>query len=82
MVAEHQQTAAGSNHSPTAGTQNAATPDLRPLNRALMGWVYQHGRRPANFEEFAASAKVQIPKPPPGKKYIINNRGLISLVNR
>lgn len=47
-----------------------------------MGWVYQHGRRPANFEEFAASAKVQIPKPPPGKKYTINHRGLISLVNR
>jgi len=57
-------------------------PDLRELNGALFDWVVQHQRRPANFEEFAASAGIQIPPPPPGKKYALNSRGLVSLVNR
>ncbi len=56
-------------------------PDLRPLNRALMQWVTQNHRAAANFEEFAASANIQIPPPPPGKKYVINSHGLINLVN-
>lgn len=64
-----------------AATATNATVDLRPLNQALMGWVYRNGRRPANFEEFAASAGIQIPPPPPGKKYSITGRGFISLVN-
>ena len=41
----------------------------------------QNRRVPANFEEFAASANIQIPPPPAGKKYVINSHGLISLVN-
>jgi len=68
---------------PALATANAtnATPDLRPLNQALIGWIVQNRRHPATFEEFAASADIQIPTPPPGKKYILNGRGLISLVN-
>jgi len=64
----------------TDGATNAM-PDLRPLNRALLGWIVQNRRRPISFEEFAASAKIAIPPPPPGKKYIIDSRGLISLVD-
>ena len=64
-----------------AATVTNGQPDLRPLNQALLGWVIQNRRRPANFEEFAASANIQIPPPPPGKKYVINSHGLINLVN-
>jgi hypothetical protein len=56
-------------------------PNLQPLNQALLGWRLQNRRVPASFEEFAASAGIQIPPPPPGKKYILNSHGLISLVN-
>jgi hypothetical protein len=64
----------------TIDATNAA-PDLRPLNQALLEWRMRNRRVPANFAEFAASANTKIPAPPPGKKYIINGRGLISLVN-
>jgi hypothetical protein len=67
---------------PPAATATNALPDLRPLNQALMGWIVRNQRHPANFEDFAATAGIQIPPPPPGKKYIINGRGLISLVNQ
>lgn len=65
----------------SSNTATNALPDLRPLNQALLGWIIQNRRHPANFEEFAASANIQIPPPPAGKKYILNGRGLISLVN-
>jgi hypothetical protein len=70
------------NSGTTAAVTTNGLPDLRPLNQALMGWVYQNGRRPANFEEFAASTGVPIPPPPAGMKYTFNSRGLISIVNR
>ena len=69
-----------SQSAPGAAVTNAL-PDLRPMNRALMQWVTDNRRAPANFEEFAASASIQIPPPPPGKKYVINSHGLIDLVN-
>jgi len=56
-------------------------PNLQPLNQALLAWRIQNRRVPASFAEFAASAGINIPAPPPGKKYIINSHGLISLVN-
>lgn len=65
-----------------AANATNAVPDLRPLNQALIGWIIQNRRHPASFEEFAASANIQIPPPPPGKKYVLNGHGLISLVNR
>jgi hypothetical protein len=63
-------------------TATNAPPDLRELNGALLDWIIQNQRHPANFEEFAASSGTQIPPPPPGKKYVLNSRGLISLVDR
>ncbi len=55
-------------------TQSAAAPndpDLGEINRNLIRWIVGHKKRPANFEEFAATAGVPIPPPPAGKKYII-----------
>ena len=68
--------------SASAPAATNAAPDLRAINRALIIWSVHHRRQPSSFEEFAASAGVQIPSPPPGKKYIIDSNGLISLVNR
>jgi hypothetical protein len=75
-----QPTPVASTPAPAAIT-NSAEPDLVALNQALLGWRLDNHRVPANFEEFAASANITIPPPPPGKKYVINSRGLISLVN-
>jgi len=66
---------------PGTATTNAL-PDLRPLNQALLSWRLQNRRVPASFEEFAASTDVPIPPLPPGKKYVINSHGLISVVDR
>jgi len=47
-------------------------PDLAELNRSLLRWVMANRRKPASFEDFAATAKVTIPPPPAGKKYALN----------
>ena len=70
------------NSEPAAAGDTNALPDLRPLNQALIGWILSNQRHPASFEEFAGSTDIQIPPLPPGKKYILNGRGLISIVNR
>jgi hypothetical protein len=67
---------------PAPATATNAAPDLRAINRALIIWSVHHRRQPSSFEEFAASAGFQIPPPPPGRKYVIDSRGLVSLVNR
>jgi len=59
---------------------NGAT-QLQSLNRALLGWKMKNHRRPQNFEEFASTAGFQIPAPPAGKKYTLNSKGFIELVN-
>jgi len=64
----------------------AAGPDdtqkmLQGLNRALVGWMIRNHRHPKTFEEFASSANMQIPEPPAGKKYTLNERGFIILVS-
>ena len=64
-----------------ADNANAAGPNLQVLNHELMGWVLQNHRRPKSFEEFAANANVKIPPPPAGKKYTLNGRGFITLVD-
>jgi hypothetical protein len=68
---------------PTATVPAAkpAPPSVQALNHVLMGWIIQHHRHPKSFEDFAASANVQIPPPPAGKKYTLNSRGFIILVD-
>ncbi len=47
-------------------------PDLGELNRSLLRWVMANRRKPASFEDFAATANVTIPPPPAGRKYAID----------
>ena len=56
-------------------------PDLAELSRRLRRWIVSHRRVPENFEEFAATAGVQVPPPPAGKKYAIN-KSTVLLVDR
>ncbi|HMP83749.1 MAG TPA: hypothetical protein PKA41_13710 [Verrucomicrobiota bacterium] len=56
--------------------------DMGELNRCLLRWVVANRRKPADFEEFAASAGTQIPAPPAGKKYVLTREMRIVLENR
>jgi hypothetical protein len=52
------------------------------LDRALSNWVARNRRAPRNFEEFAATAGVNIPPPPNGKRYAIDKTGHVVLIKR
>ena len=54
---------------------------LQQLNRAVIGFRMQNHRNPSSVEEAASAAGIQLPAPPPGKKYAFNNRGLVALVD-
>jgi hypothetical protein len=56
-------------------------PEMQAMNRALIGWIRANGHRPKTFQEFAGSTDFQIPTPPPGKKYALNGRGFVVLVD-
>lgn len=84
--------AAAQDHEPVYSPTPAVTapvvapdgePDLVELNRSLLRWVMVNRRKPASFEDFAATANVTIPPPPAGKKYMINPSTMhIVLVNK
>jgi hypothetical protein len=65
----------------TAADPNDPHENLQLLNRALIRWMIKNHRHPQNFEDFASSAKIQIPDPPAGKKYTLDGRGFITLVD-
>ena len=56
--------------------------DMRALNHAYIGWVIQHNRRPASFEEFVTTSGIQVPAPPAGKKYVIDHAGFVAIQNQ
>lgn len=69
---------------PTPAAMTAADkgiPALQQLNRSVIQYRIQNHRKPTSIEEVAAFAGVQVPPPPPGKKYVFNGRGLIDLVD-
>ena len=66
---------------PSVSTNTAGPTQIQLLNRAMLGWEMKNHRRPQTFEEFAGSAGFQVPDPPPGKKYALDQRGFIVLVN-
>ena len=70
-------------YSPATVATNASDTQtqLQTLNKAMIGWMIKNHRHPQNFAEFASSTDVQIPAPPPGKKYTLNQRGFITLVD-
>lgn len=65
----------------TTAPNNSGPNSLQLLNRALMRWMIQNRRHPRSFEEFAGSTEYKIPAPPAGKKYALNSRGFIILVD-
>lgn len=78
-------------HEPVYAPRSVATapvvtpsgePDMGELNRCLLRWVLGHRRKPANFDEFAATANVAIPPAPAGKKYAIDSSMHIVLVKQ
>ena len=57
-------------------------PDLADINRTLIRWIIRNKRRPASFEDFAATADTPVPPAPAGKKYIIAQNMHVQLVNQ
>jgi len=57
-------------------------PDMAELNRVARLWILRNQRRPTSWENFAAHAGVQIPPPPPGKKFVLNKDMRVTLVDR
>lgn len=55
---------------------------LAQLTREVRKWIVRHQRPPKSFEEFAASAAVQIPPAPAGKKFALGKQMRVIVVNR
>jgi hypothetical protein len=66
---------------PSISANTGGPTPIQMLNRAMLGWEMKNHRRPHTFEEFAGSAGFQMPEPPPGLKYALDQRGFIVLVN-
>ncbi|MGD1089491.1 MAG: hypothetical protein ABR955_12315 [Verrucomicrobiota bacterium] len=81
-TASTQGTAPAQGTAPTQGTAPASTtPDLAQLNREVRKWILRNQYWPSNFDEFAATANIQIPPPPAGKKYVLDSRMHVILVD-
>lgn len=66
--------------SPSAPAPSVSDPSQ--LNRALRRWILRNQRPPTNFQDFAATAGIQIAPPPEGKKYAIDKTMHVILVKR
>jgi len=64
---------------PAGGDVNAT---LGELTRQVRRYIVRNKTTPSNFDDFAAAAHLQVPPPPPGKKYAINAKWKVVLVNR
>ncbi len=67
---------------PPAAVSSAAEADLQNITRQLRRWIVKNQRPPTNFADFAASAGMEIPPPPPGTKYAIDKTMHVVLENR
>jgi len=65
----------------SGSTNDSGLTQIQILNRAVLGWKMKNHRRPRSFEDFASTAGFQIPLPPAGKKYALDSKGFIILVN-
>jgi len=74
---------------PVPGQTNPVTPanidadlgTLQRLNQAVIAYRMQKNSFPTSVEEVATFAGIQVPPPPPGKKYALNARGVIVLMD-
>ena len=64
------------------GTNAAVAPDLDAMSTAVRVWIRTRHQVPKTFEEWAATPNYACPPPPPGKKYALDNRLHVVLVNR
>jgi hypothetical protein len=73
-----------SQSSPVASTDTTTNgqPDLRALNRQFISYELENHTHFKTLEEYEAAANVQFPSPPAGKKYALDRRGYIALVNQ
>jgi len=55
---------------------------LEELNREVKKWVMRNRRKPANFEEVVSTSHLQVPPPPPGKKYVLNSELKVELADQ
>lgn len=55
--------------------------NIHQMERVLVGWIISTHHRPNSFEEFVAATRIQVPPPPPGKKYVIAKNMHIILVD-
>ena len=62
-------------------TNVAGAPNLMELSVDLRRWCARNHRVPASFEEFSATAGVDIPPPPAVKKFVIGGNMQIKLVD-
>ena len=65
-----------------AVVQADGQPDMAALNRVSRLWMIRNRRRPTSWDDFASNAGVQIPPPPPGKKYALSKDMRVTLVDR
>lgn len=65
-----------------AFVQVQGQPDMVALNRVARFWMLRNRRRPTDWDDFAAHAGVQIPPPPPGKKYVLSQDMRVTLVDQ
>jgi hypothetical protein len=56
--------------------------NMAELDRVARTWMLRNHRRPTSWEDFAANAGVQIPPPPPGKKYVVSRDMRVTLMDR
>ena len=52
------------------------------LDREVRKWILRNQRPPKDFEDFAATAGIEVPPPPPGKKYVIDKTMHVVLAKR
>jgi hypothetical protein len=52
------------------------------LEREVRKWILRYRRTPRSFEEFISTTPMQIPPPPPGKKYVLTREMKVVLENR
>lgn len=64
---------------PEGGGMNATAGQL---TRQLRRYISRNHSTPSSFEDFVASAHLQVPPPPPGKKFAISSNLKVVLVNR
>lgn len=64
------------------GTVTNGQPNLPELQRDVIRWVVGNHRMPTNFDEFASTAGVAIPPPPPGQIYVIDSKMHVGLAKQ